>query len=97
MEPILNKQEIADLLSAIRAGRVPLDLDDDKPQQNLKYTELNMFEAAHRRETNNKLTNFDIIIDNFSRNFGYAGHLGLPIPAKLKDILVQLHSRSEDK
>ena len=25
------------------------------------------------------------------------GHLGLPIPAKLKDILVQLHSRSEDK
>ena len=26
-----------------------------------------------------------------------AGHLGLPIPAKLKDILVQLHSRSEDK
>jgi len=26
-----------------------------------------------------------------------AGHLGLPIPAKLKEILVQLHSRSEDK
>ena len=26
-----------------------------------------------------------------------ARHLGLPIPAKLKDILVQLHSRSEDK
>jgi toxin secretion/phage lysis holin len=26
-----------------------------------------------------------------------AGHLGLPIPAKLKDILVQLHDRSEDK
>ena len=26
-----------------------------------------------------------------------AGHLGLPIPAKLKDILVQLHNRSEDK
>lgn len=72
MEPILNKQEIADLLSAIRAGRVPLDLDDDKPQQNLKYTELNMFEAAHRRETNNKLTNFDIIIDNFSRNYAIA-------------------------
>ena len=26
-----------------------------------------------------------------------AGHLGLPISAKLKEILVQLHSRSEDK
>ena len=26
-----------------------------------------------------------------------AGPLGLPIPAKLKDILVQLHRRSEDK
>ena len=26
-----------------------------------------------------------------------AGHLGLPIPAKLKDILVQPHNRSEDK
>ena len=26
-----------------------------------------------------------------------AGRIGLPIPAKLKDILVQLHSRSEDK
>ena len=26
-----------------------------------------------------------------------AGHLGLPIPAKLKDILEQLHDRSEDK
>ena len=26
-----------------------------------------------------------------------AGHLGLPIPAKLKDILEQLHDRKEDK
>ena len=26
-----------------------------------------------------------------------AGHLGLPIPAKLKDILEQLHNRTEDK
>jgi toxin secretion/phage lysis holin len=26
-----------------------------------------------------------------------AGHLGLPIPAKLKDILEQLHDRTEDK
>lgn len=26
-----------------------------------------------------------------------AGHLGLPIPAKLKDVLEQLHDRSEDK
>lgn len=26
-----------------------------------------------------------------------AGHLGLPIPAKLKEILVQLHDRTEDK
>ena len=26
-----------------------------------------------------------------------AGRIGMPIPAKLKDILVQLHSRSEDK
>ena len=26
-----------------------------------------------------------------------AGHLGLPIPAKLKDILKQLHDRTEDK
>jgi len=26
-----------------------------------------------------------------------AGHLGLPIPAKLKDILEQIHDRTEDK
>jgi toxin secretion/phage lysis holin len=26
-----------------------------------------------------------------------AGHLGLPIPAKLKDILEQLHDKTEDK
>ena len=26
-----------------------------------------------------------------------AGHLGLPIPAKLKDVLEQLHERTEDK
>ena len=26
-----------------------------------------------------------------------AGHLGLPIPAKLKDVLEQLHDRTEDK
>lgn len=69
MEPILNKQEIADLLQAIRSGRVPLDLEDDRPQQFLKYSQLNIFEAAHRRETTNKLINFDIIVDAFSRNY----------------------------
>ncbi|AQU05413.1 holin [Dehalococcoides mccartyi] len=26
-----------------------------------------------------------------------AGHLGMPIPAKLKDVLEQLHDRTEDK
>lgn len=70
MEPILSKQEIADLLAAIRAGKVSLDLGDDRGAKAfLECEPLNLFEMAQRKEDQVRIPNFDIILDNFCRNY----------------------------
>jgi flagellar motor switch protein FliM len=73
VEPILKKQEISDLLAAIRAGKVSLDLEDDHRQHEfLDSKPLNLFDIAHRSITDTRIPNLDIIIDSFSRNYGIA-------------------------
>lgn len=68
MEPILNKQEISDLLDAIRQGKVSLDIGETaappKPCQ-----DLNLFHLARPDADKLKVPNFDIIVDNFARNY----------------------------
>lgn len=70
MEPILNKQEIADLLHAIKKGQVSLDLGQNG--QELQFKEcspINLFQANELNDELSRLPNFDIILDNFSQNF----------------------------
>lgn len=70
MEPILNKQEIADLLTAIKDGRVSLDLDQDHQESTtLECSPLNLFQAHAYADELGRLPNFDIILDNFCQNY----------------------------
>ena len=74
MEPILTKDEIADLLVAIRTGKVSADFVGNgqfQTKQFLNSTEIDLFQtfkrAAGRGET--RIPNIDLIIDSFSRRF----------------------------
>ncbi len=68
MEPILNKEEIANLLTAIGEGLVSLDLDDNTPlSPNLKATSINLFNLPRVDAEQFRIPNFDIILDIFCR------------------------------
>ncbi|WP_136807885.1 flagellar motor switch protein FliM [Desulfosediminicola flagellatus] len=70
MEPILSKQEIADLLIAIRAGKVSLDLDDTRGSDDFLQCEpLDLFDITQRKDDQVRIPNFDLILDNFCRNY----------------------------
>ncbi len=70
MEPILNKEEIARLLAAIREGTVSLDLDDDTQQTpNLVCTPVDLFNLTHPDKDQFRIPNFDIILDMFCRTY----------------------------
>ena len=71
MEPILNKQEINDLLAAIKEGRVSLDLEKEKKDHFSKEcSPLNLFQLNSISDELSRLPNFDIILDNFAQNIG---------------------------
>lgn len=74
MEPILTKNEIAELLAAIKAGKVSADFVGNgqyRPKEFLHSTEIDLFQtfkqAGGRGEI--RIPNFDLVIDNFSRRF----------------------------
>ncbi|BDD87341.1 flagellar motor switch protein FliM [Desulfofustis limnaeus] len=71
MEPILSKQEIAELLAAIKSGRMPLDLeDDDRHRQPVLACEpVDLFTIAAQRDSQIRIPNFDIILDSFGQNY----------------------------
>ncbi len=77
MEPILNKEEIADLLQAIKAGTVSLDLEKDGTHFNKDCSPLNLFQTNTLRDEVSRIPNFDIILDNFAQNLGisFTNHL----------------------
>ncbi|PID72034.1 MAG: hypothetical protein CSB34_04160 [Desulfobulbus propionicus] len=74
MEPILSKDEIADLLSAIKSGDISTDLDEGKFSQAPRFLlakDLDLFQVYLRagKSGEARIPNFDIIVDMFSRNF----------------------------
>ncbi len=71
MEPILSKQEIADLLNAIKSGKVAVDIDDDDyaPQTFLAYEDIDLFTITAKRDSQIRIPNFDIILDSFGQNY----------------------------
>lgn len=71
MEPILSKQEIADLLRAIREGKVSLDLEKSGQKHISKpCTPVNLFQVNSMTDELARLPNFDIVLDNFCQHFG---------------------------
>lgn len=74
MEPILSKDEIAELLSAIKAGKVSTDLVDQDPHHRRRLvhsTDIDLFQAYERSKSSGEMRvpNLDIILDNFARRF----------------------------
>jgi len=67
VEPILTQEEIRELLAAIKSGAVPLD--DEEPSGFRHCRPLNLFDAARRRESDNRIANFDLIVDAFAKNY----------------------------
>ena len=67
MDPILKKSEIANLLKAIRDGKVSLDLDESEQNSFLTCSPINLFQLARPDREQFRIPNFDIILDIFCR------------------------------
>ena len=70
MEPILSRQEIADLLSAIKKGQVTTETA--VPEQSAKFTNaesINLLHIANKNSCQLRIPNFDIILDDFAQNY----------------------------
>ncbi len=70
MEPILSKEQISELLVAIKSGKVSTDLQgegDAIDRANVKP--VNLFQLGSASDNQQRIPNFDIILDNFSQNF----------------------------
>jgi len=70
VEPILTKQEIAELLTAIKQGKVSIDLDPgDRTAFEKEAKPLNLFQIGTFNEEQLRVPNFDIILDAFCQNY----------------------------
>jgi len=74
VEPILTKEEIADLLAAIRAGKVSTDLVEDghvRRRHIAASSGLDLFKTYERTSISGemRIPNLDIVIDSFARKF----------------------------
>ena len=74
VEPILSREEIADLLAAIKAGKVSTDLVEDAQQrvrQSVAATEIDLCKTYERARVSGemRIPNLDIILDSFTRKF----------------------------
>lgn len=70
MEPILTKEQIAELLIAIKSGQVSTDLkgtEDNVDQSKVKS--VNLFQLGLASANQQRIPNFDLILDNFAQNF----------------------------
>jgi flagellar motor switch protein FliM len=69
MEQILNKAEIAELLKAIREGKIALDLDEQEQDAFLACSPINLFQLTRPDSELFRIPNFDIILDLFCRTY----------------------------
>lgn len=74
VEPILSKAEIADLLAAIKSGRVSTELVEDGravSHRLLHAAEIDLFRTYERTRGSGEMRvpNLDIVLDSFARKF----------------------------
>ena len=76
MEPILTKDEINDLLAAVKQGEISTEEipEQKKPGSGLvsgKAAEkVDLFKLYMQHDSSQRIPNFDITLDNFAQNFG---------------------------
>ena len=71
MEPILSKQEIADLLRAINEGRVSTEAAMPAAQaaKFVNAETINLLHITNKNSHQLRIPNFDIILDTFAQNY----------------------------
>jgi len=71
VEPILSKQEIDDLLSAIKQENRngAAQARASHAQQQIDCTDLNLFQISSKRDDQIRIPNFDVILDAFGHNY----------------------------
>ncbi len=67
MERILSKEEISDLLSAVRHGEVEIETSVENEATEVVANRIDLFRS--QGPENWKLPNFDLILDSFARNY----------------------------
>lgn len=71
MEPILTKEQIAELLQGIKSGQVSTDLrGEDNSINEAIVSPLNLFQMVGSSDSHQRIPNLDIILDTFATNFG---------------------------
>ncbi len=68
MERILSKNEIAELLSAVRAGEIVVEGSVNSAEAGPRVNQLDLVFSHNNRKC--KFENIDIILDTFARNYG---------------------------
>jgi flagellar motor switch protein FliM len=68
VERILSKEEIAELLSAVREGDIAVDHETCVPMAETQVRQLDLLFSHGTRQC--KFDNLDIILDTFARNYG---------------------------
>jgi len=70
VEPILKKEDISNLLSAINEGKISLNMEEkDQRATALSYTPINLFKLTQPESKQFRIPNLDIILDNFCRTY----------------------------
>ncbi|MFA5699799.1 MAG: flagellar motor switch protein FliM [Desulfuromonas sp.] len=73
MERILSKEEIAELLSAVREGTLDAELETHEADYTLKPKKVSSFSLVQTRgQSGIRLPNFDILLDSFARNLAFS-------------------------
>lgn len=71
MEPILSKEEIEELISALSSGEIDTELEEEgsplPEDQGVTPTPIDLTQIRHSFKW--RIVNFDIILDSFARNF----------------------------
>jgi len=70
VEPILKKEELSNLLSAINEGKISINLDEkDRQATALNCTPINLFKLTQPESKQFRIPNLDIILDIFCRTY----------------------------
>ncbi len=73
MERILSKEEISELLSAVREGALDVELEVEEADFSVKPRKVSNFSLVQSRtQSGIRLPNFDILLDSFARNLAFS-------------------------